>query len=101
MIDNENRKAINRLPGPIFKIQAEQSLNYDEMAQRDSGYLQKTLYLCVGARVVLNQNSVTEKGLFNAAKGTVMHILFNNDSEAQYVIVELDQCKIPVIECYN
>ena len=51
--------------------------------------MEETLYLCAGAKVVINKNINAEKGIYNAAKGTIHDIVFEN-LRAKYLIIDLE-----------
>ena len=62
--------------------------------------MEKILYLCEGARIVINKNLNADKGIYNAASGTIHKIVFEN-YEAKYLIIDLDTSKLTTNESFE
>ena len=75
----ENYRRISKLGQPIFRIDCLESSKVPSDDKKTFGYLERTLYLCIGAQVVVNQNILAEKGIYNAAVGTT-----RNDKSIKY-----------------
>ena len=70
MFRNYNRTKLAELAetSPIYKIDCVQTQKKKKTEElNDFGYMEETLYLCVGAKVVINKNLNAEKGIYNAA----------------------------------
>ena len=62
---------------PIAEIHAEHSCKTARLERKDvAGSLEVTLWLSVGANIMLTQNLWTAKGLTNGARGTVVEIIY-------------------------
>ena len=83
---------------PVAKIDAVCHGLYSKTSSDDTmrGGLLKTLYICVGCKVMLTCNSNVKFGLFNGSSGTVMDIIypvgkFPKDGHPICVMVEFQQ----------
>ena len=96
----ENIKALNKLEAPVFKIESKDTGNAENIDRADFGYIEKTLYLCKGARVVINKNINTRMGIYNAAQGIIEDIIFVNDKPT-YLIIDLDKSSLSRQESFE
>ena len=69
------------------------------MDSSKAGGLLPTLYLCVGAKVMLSANLCVQNGLYNGATGTVVDIIYSNgctnDTLPDVVMVEFPKYSGP------
>ena len=66
---------------PVVKVSAEnRGMHATSSSSEKAGGLVRTLYISVGARVMLTVNLNVSYGLFNGAVGTVMDIIYKTDS---------------------
>ena len=65
----------------------------EKASSKKMGNLEKTLFLCKGAKVILKKAINNQKGLYNNAWGTVLDIIYPIDQKPgegipTYIIVE-------------
>ena len=75
----ENLDRLKRLNSPIFHVTAQDSPKFSQYYEDQCGYLEKNLFICEGAEVVVNHNVSTERGIYNAARGRVHKLLFSDE----------------------
>ena len=85
----ENIRALNKLTAPVHKIEARDRGKISVAKSDVFGYLEKDLYVCGDARVVVNKNINVQMGIYNAAQGVIHDIVYENE-EAKYLIIDLD-----------
>ena len=65
----------------------------------DFNNAEKDLFLCKGAKIVINSNLNADKGIFNSATGTIHAIIFEN-LKPSYLVIDLDHSKLNQNECF-
>ena len=100
MMKSANLQKVSLLAAPKIKIDCEQSPGLTGDMREVFGYVEKTLYLCEGAKIVINRNINVQKGIYNAARGTIHKILFK-DEKPVFLIIDLEKSKLKPHECYQ
>ena len=88
-----NYQKLSTLQKDVIEIECEQSEGLIGEARDIFGYTEKTLYLCKGAKIVINRNLNVQKGIYNAAVGTIHEIIFLNDKPT-YLIIDLEKSNL-------
>ena len=68
----------------------------DEGDDRNTGALEKVLFLAPGVRCMLRQNLDVPNGLTNGTIGTIMNLQRDNGGVVDKLVVQFDGCKEPV-----
>ena len=94
-VANHNNKCLNGLKRSIALIKAVHSSNEARKASPADAYnLDKSIFLAVGARVLVTVNIFSEGGLNNGTTGVVKDLIYTGDNTApnlpNVVIVEID-----------
>ena len=100
LVKEENFYQLKRLGQPIFKIESDDKGETTASAEELFGNVEKNLYLCKGAQVVINKNINPSKGIFNSSTGTIHSIVFEEDKPA-YLVIDLDTSKLSKNECFQ
>lgn len=95
-VNRDNYHSLKKLGEPIARIDAIHSTSQGKkLSAEDIGGLEPTIYLALGARVMLTKNIWPEKGLCNGSMGYVKHIVYKEGesppSLPMAVIVKFDK----------
>ena len=94
-----NKMNLLKLGNPIFKVEANNQPPSGASVDADQAEgLMQTLFIAVGARIIINRNLWTDCKIVNGAMGTIRHIVFstrNNSQLPDLIFVELENYNGP------
>ena len=81
-VNEHNVKCLTDIGKPIVRIEAEHTGRGHTASTTTAGGLDILLFLCIGAKVLLTKNIWQHAGLCNGAVGTVVDIVYDDESIA-------------------
>ena len=94
-----NKMNLLKLGNPIFKVEAINEPPSGASVDSDQAEgLHQTLFISVGARIIITRNLWTEVKICNGAMGTIRHIVFSSNNTSplpDLIFVEFDRYEGP------
>ena len=102
LAQKENYTELEKLAkpdNPIFAVQADETIGISGLDEEKFGYMEQTLYLAKGSRIMLNRNVNSPAGIYNGAQGTIYSIIYI-DGKPKHLIIDLDHSNIGQEHCF-
>jgi len=91
-VNQMNMKCLKEMNSPICRIDAEHTGRGHVGSSTHAEGLEKVLFLCIGAKVLLTKNLYQQLGLCNGAVGTVADIVYHSDTGEPIALPALPKC---------